>query len=223
MAAGLGSLVCRGGLRAAHPCRTARIRPALADGSLGSRTALFHEPYADQPGTRGTRTIGLHDLRGLVGAAAGAGLQVAVHAIGDAAVDEVAALYAELAANHSSSQAAAAGQQQQRHRVEHAQHLSSPAAAARLAAAGAVVTPNPLHLPADAGVLEARLGRQRAGPGRSYAFRTLAAAGVTAAFGSDWPVVPLEPLAGAHGSARCKQGCCRGLLLLLHGAALLLR
>ncbi|KAL4419238.1 hypothetical protein ABPG77_001176 [Micractinium sp. CCAP 211/92] len=60
----------------------------FADGSLGSRTALFHQPYADQPGSSGTRTIELDTLRQLVADADGAGLQVAVHAIGDRAVDE---------------------------------------------------------------------------------------------------------------------------------------
>jgi predicted amidohydrolase YtcJ len=176
-----------------------------ADGSLGSRTALFHEPYADQPGSSGTRTIEAHRLRQLVTAADAAGLQVAVHAIGDRAVDEVLQVYADLAANSSSSGSSAErGQQQQGqqgrrapHRVEHAQHISGPAAASRMAAAGVAATPNPLHLLADVGVLQARLGAERAGAGRAYAFRTLLGAGVTAAFASDWPVVPLEPLAGA--------------------------
>jgi predicted amidohydrolase YtcJ len=178
-------------------------RILCADGSLGSRTALFHEPYADQPGSSGTRTIEADRLRQLVTAADAARLQVAVHAIGDRAVDEVLQVYADLASNSSISGSSAEqqqqGQQRQRapHRIEHAQHISGAAAAARMAAAGVAVTPNPLHLLADVGVLEARLGAQRAGEGRTYAFRTLVEAGVTAAFASDWPVVPLEPLAGA--------------------------
>jgi predicted amidohydrolase YtcJ len=192
-------------------------RILCADGSLGSRTALFHEPYADQPGSSGTRTIEADRFRRLVTAADAAGLQVAVHAIGDRAVDKVLQMYADLAANSSSSGSSAEQQQQQQqqqqgqqqqqqqgqqrrrapHRIEHVQHISGPAAAARMAAAGVAVTPNPLHLLADVGVLQARLGAERAGAGRAYAFRTLVEAGVTAAFASDWPVVPLEPLAGA--------------------------
>ena len=82
------------------------------------------------------------------------------------------------------------------HRIEHVQHISGPGTAQQLAAAGVAVTPNPLHLLADAGILEARLGRERAGAGRSYALRTLLDAGVMAALASDWPVVPLEPLSG---------------------------
>ena len=183
----------------------------FADGSLGSRTALFHEPYADAPATAGTRTIELERLRQLVAAADGAGLQVAVHAIGDRAVDEVLGVYAALRANHSGG----GGGAPRRHRIEHAQHLSAPHVAAGLAAAGVVVTPNPLHLLADEPVLEARLGPARSGAGRTYAFRTLLAAGVTMACGSDWPVVPLDALGerASHSGRRRPAGGIAGRAL----------
>lgn len=141
-----------------------------------------------------------------------------MHAIGDRAVDEVLELFADLAANRSresiegsgsgtgsSGGSSSSGSTSARpagrvpHRIEHVQHISGPATARRLAAAGVAVTPNPLHLLADAGILEARLGRERAGAGRSYALRTLLEANVTAALASDWPVVPLEPLSGGCG------------------------
>lgn len=131
-------------------------------------------------------------------------MQVAVHAIGDRAVDDVLALFAELAANSSSGSSRGSGSgggpaaRKAPHRIEHAQHILGPAAAARLAAAGVAVTPNPLHLLADAGILEPRLGRERAGAGRTYALRTLLRANVTAALASDWPVVPLDPLTGGR-------------------------
>lgn len=177
----------------------------FADGSLGSRTALFHAPYADAPAAAGARAIELPRLRQLVAEADAVGLQVGVHAIGDQAVDEVAAIYAELAAGRANSSPAAAGTQPGRqrrrppHRVEHAQHISGRAAAGRLAAAGVAVTPNPLHLPADAGILLERLGPERAGAAHSYAIRTLLEAGMTCAFASDWPVVPLDPAGEAAG------------------------
>ena len=137
-------------------------------------------------------------------------------------MDEVLALFSELAANRSSSSSSSSSNgggsgksgsgsgsgpaaRVSPHRIEHAQHISGPAAAARLAAAGVAVTPNPLHLLADAGILEARLGRERAGAGRTYALGTLLRASVTAALASDWPVVPLEPLAG--GRRRPAEGC----------------
>lgn len=150
-----------------------------------------------------------------------------MHAIGDRAVDEVLAIYAQLAANHSAqssrtgsttggsrSDSGAAGGggeggaggtrrglHRPPHRIEHAQHIYGPGTAAALAAAGVAVTPNPQHLLADRAVLLSRLGAERAGAGRTYAFRTLLRAGVLSAFGSDWPVVPLDPLAG--GLAGC--------------------
>jgi hypothetical protein len=183
-----------------------------ADGSLGSRTALFHEPYSDQPDTRGTRTIELLQLRELAAGADAAGLQLAVHAIGDRAVDDVAAVYAELASKrsvHSSGGGGNGPASQQRlrraHRLEHVQHLSGPETARRLAAAGVAVTPNPLHLAADRAIAAARLGTERAGPGRTFAFKTLLQAGVTSGFGSDWPVVPLDAL--GERAAREGTGC----------------
>jgi predicted amidohydrolase YtcJ len=165
----------------------------FADGSLGARTALLHQPYADAPGSAGSRSITVQRLRELAAGAAAAGLQVAVHAIGDRAVDDVLSIYAELAANRSSGGGGGDGRERQ-HRIEHAQHISGPGVARRMAAARVAATPNPLHLLADRLLLEARLGLERAGAGRTYAFRTLLEAGVLAAFGSDWPVVPLDAL-----------------------------
>ena len=60
-----------------------------------------------------------------------------------------------------------------RHRVEHAQHLRDPAVAARFASLDIHAVVNPLHLLPDKRVLKTRLGEQRAGHGRSYAFNTL--------------------------------------------------
>ena len=135
-------------------------------------------------------------------------------------------MYAELAANHSSGNSGISigadvalleqRQQQQRqqqqaarrrpHRIEHAQHIAGACTAAALAAAGVAVTPNPQHLLADLPVLVPRLGAERAGAGRTYAFRTLLQAGVTSAFGSDWPVVGLGPLAGEGARLKWGQG-----------------
>jgi len=107
--------------------------------------------------------------------------QVAVHAIGDRAVDDVLDIYASLpsAGASGSSEAVAAApagpprSKPRRHRIEHAQHIAGPSTAQRMAAAGVLTTPNPLHLLADAAILESRLGAARAGPGRSYPLKTL--------------------------------------------------
>ncbi len=101
-------------------------------------------------------------------------LQIALHAIGDKANDEVAALYWSLlpvtGGNTTNSTSSAAVR---RHRVEHAQHLSGPHAVEALRAAGVVAVTNPLHLMSDVDIMEARLGKGRARPGLAFPSRAL--------------------------------------------------
>lgn len=109
--------------------------------------------------------IPLGRLRELVQGADAAGLQVAVHAIGDRAVDEVVDVFACVreANAHLHAPGNATATPRPAHRIEHAQHISGPRTAARMAAAGVTATPNPMHLPADAPLLVSRLGAERAG------------------------------------------------------------
>src|SRR5213078_1891044 len=85
------------------------------DGSAGSRTALFFEPYADSAGYRGLMQNPERDMRSWIGNADSAGLQVAVHAIGDRANALILAIYDSVIKAH--------GPRDRRFRVEHAQHL----------------------------------------------------------------------------------------------------
>lgn len=210
-------LAARVAAKGGFDARSARLAwggvKEFVDGSLGSNSALFWEPYLDaapaaapggardadgdecsrRPAACGTRTVAADELAALVRGAAGAGLQVALHAIGDRGVDEAL----------DALGAAPAGSQQ--HRVEHAQHLSGPAAAARMAALGLAAVPNPQHLLADRSALARKLGAARAGAGRAYAYGTLAAAGVPLAFGSDWPVVPVDPWASVHAAVHRRE------------------
>jgi predicted amidohydrolase YtcJ len=117
-------------------------------------------------------------------------LQVAIHAIGDKAVDEVLAVYARVKATRRESAGESSGSQKSvlrehglpslAHRVEHAQHISGPETAAAFAATGTWAVVNPLHLPLDVAALEPRLGRERGGTGRSYAFANLQKVGLCA-------------------------------------------
>lgn len=95
---------------------------------------------------------------------------MAVHAIGDLALDTVLDVFdnatAAMRAKHP-------GSTLQRHRIEHAQHLSGPAVAKKLAGAGVHVVANPLHLLPDKRILVKKLGPTRAGAGHSYALRTM--------------------------------------------------
>ena len=106
-------------------------------------------------------------------------LQIAVHAIGDRANDELAALYRSLlptglGTTHDDSSNSSLNQRPvSRHRVEHAQHLSSPASLEALREAGVVAVTNPLHLISDLDIIEARLGKGRAQSGVAFPSKAL--------------------------------------------------
>ena len=155
-----------------------------ADGALGSRGAWLKAPYHDMPSTRGLSLIDHARLRQLSGRAAGAGFQVAIHAIGDAANDQVLDVFEGLAA---------ASKGDRRWRLEHAQVLDV-ADLPRLARAGVIASMQPTHQTSDRTMAEARLGPERLGG--AYAWATLARSGARLAFGSDFPVESPNPFPG---------------------------
>lgn len=155
------------------------------DGSLGSRTALFYEPYLDDPTTHGITVTKREDLRAWMGEADKAGLQVAAHAIGDEANDVVLDTMAEVAA--------ANGPRDRRFRIEHAQSLS-PAALPRFAKQKIIASVQPYHAIDDGRWAIKRIGPERLT--RTYAFESLLASGAHVCMGSDWPVAPLDPITG---------------------------
>jgi len=159
-----------------------------ADGTLGSRTASMLEPYSDNPSTRGIQRIPGPEMDALVLAADRAGLQVAVHAIGDAANREVL--------DAIERAAAATGRRGARHRVEHAQVLDA-ADIPRFARLGAIASMQPTHATSDMRWAEERIGRARAEEG-AYAWRKLLDAGARLAFGTDFAVEPLDPVEGLY-------------------------
>jgi len=156
----------------------------FVDGSLGSSTAWFHEPYEDDPQNRGTPITDLDQLREDLGGALAEGLQAAVHAIGDRAIDWIFRVWEESGAVRPRPDAPP-------FRVEHAQHLS-PAGVARCGLPGMILSVQPYHLMYDAASAPGKLGSDR--ESRSLAFRSMEEAGARLAFGSDWPVAPLEPI-----------------------------
>jgi predicted amidohydrolase YtcJ len=159
----------------------------FVDGSLGSTTAWFHEPYDDEPGTSGLVVTDTADLRSRILGADAAGLHVAVHAIGERANDWLLRTFEEAAQLN--------GARDRRFRIEHAQHLSR-AAIPRFAALGVLPSMQPYHAIDDGRWAEKRIGAERIQ--RTYAFRSLLDAGATLMFGSDWTVAPLEPLLGIY-------------------------
>ena len=157
------------------------------DGSLGSTTALFYSPYNDDPKTSGVLVTPEDSLRAWIGAADSAGLQVAVHAIGERANGLILSIYDSLARAH--------GRRDRRFRIEHAQHLRR-SDIARLAHSGVIASMQPYHAIDDGRWAEKRIGRERIQT--TYAFRSLLDAGAHLAFGSDWTVAPMDPILGIY-------------------------
>ena len=157
----------------------------MVDGSLGSTTAWFHQPYLDQPATAGLTVTPIDSVAAWVGAADSAGLQVIVHAVGDRANDVLLGIFDSVATAH--------GPRDRRFKIEHAQHLSREAMA-RFAALGVIPSMQPYHAIDDGRWAEKRIGPERIRT--TYAFRTLLDAGAALSFGSDWTVAPLNPMLG---------------------------
>ncbi|OVA15098.1 Imidazolonepropionase [Macleaya cordata] len=160
---------------------------AFSDGSLGSSSALFHEPYMNEPDNYGLQVTQIDTLYNMTLASDKSGLQVvAIHAIGDRANDLILDLYESVASSN--------GRRDRRFRVEHAQHLA-PGTAARFGEQRIIVSVQPDHLLDDADSAGKKLGMERATTG-SYLFRSLLASNAMLAFGSDWPVAKINPLSG---------------------------
>jgi predicted amidohydrolase YtcJ len=160
----------------------------MADGVVETRTAAMLEPYTGSD-ERGELRASTADFSRLVGELDARGWQVMTHAIGDAAIREVLDAYeAARTANPTSERG-------RRHRVEHIE-TPDPEDVPRFGALGVVASVQPAHgLPPDpAGPWGANLGPERTA--RGWMSGSLAKAGAPLAYGSDWPVVSLDPMRG---------------------------
>jgi predicted amidohydrolase YtcJ len=158
----------------------------FADGSLGSATAGLFEPFSDDPANRGLMMESMTngEMKQRVVDANGQNLQVAIHAIGDRANDEVLKIFESIG-----------NARERRFRIEHAQHLS-PDLIRRFAAGRVIASMQPYHAIDDGRWAEAKIGHERAR--WTYAFRSLIDAGAVLTFGSDWTVAPLDPILGIY-------------------------
>jgi len=166
----------------------------FADGSLGSTTALFEQPYSDAPETSGLPNEMMLPEGNMLKMALGAdraGLQLAVHAIGDKANRIMLDVYTEVAQKNGP-------RADRRWRIEHAQHVR-PQDFARFAQLGVIASVQPYHAIDDGRWAEKRIGHERCKT--TYAFRTFLDNGVRLAFGSDWTVAPLNPMLGLYAAA----------------------
>lgn len=157
-----------------------------ADGSLGSTTAYFFEPFTDAPDTRGLLSDEMQPLEKMVDRmkhADAAQLQLCIHAIGDQAISIILDLFDQVAK--------ANGPRDRRFRIEHAQHVA-PKDFERFAKLGVIASMQPYHAIDDGRWAEKRIGPERIKT--TYAFRTFLDHGVHLAFGTDWNVAPLSPM-----------------------------
>ncbi|MEB3851931.1 MAG: amidohydrolase [Desulfurococcales archaeon] len=165
-----------------------------ADGSLGARTAYLREPYSDDPGNRGLRLLNAREIAGMGREALSRGFRVAVHAIGDAALDEVIEAYETLGGDCRYC------------RVEHAS-IAWPRQIGRLASMGVRVAVQPRFRVSDWWI------ERRLGPGRlaaAYPFASMVRAGVRLALSTDSPVEPYQPWETFQAAVgNCSQPACR--------------
>lgn len=165
---------------------TIRSIKVVMDGALGSRTAWLHEPYTDDPATRGLPTFDADEFEALVTRAARAGWQVNTHAIGDKANTEVLDRIALAVSDPKSL----------RFRIEHAQHIR-PSDVEKFKTLGIIASMQPIHMSSDRPWAIERLGQARIESG-AYIWRSLIDAGVLIASGTDVPVEPINPIANFY-------------------------
>ncbi len=155
-----------------------------ADGSLGSGTALLHDPYTDNPSDRGLAVLTLQALSKRVREAYQDGYSVAIHAIGDKALSN------SLKAIESARKAVPGAW---RDRIEHVQLFRS-SDLPLFRRLGVVASVQPVHLSTDRPTAEKKWGLSRCRNG--YAWKSLLGAKIPLNFGSDAPVEPINPLLG---------------------------
>jgi predicted amidohydrolase YtcJ len=159
----------------------------FVDGSLGSHTAAFFEPFSDAPNDRGLLVNVPDDLHAWTAGADRGGLHVMVHAIGDRAINLILGIFERVVTEN--------GGRDRRFRVEHAQHIAR-ADLARFATLGVIPSMQPYHAIDDGRWADKVIGAERART--TYAFRSLLDANARLAFGSDWFVAPPTPLEGIY-------------------------
>jgi hypothetical protein len=162
---------------------------AYADGSLGSTTALFFDPFISDLSTRGLPSDILLDGR-LEQWSLGADksrLQLSIHAIGDSANSRTLDIFEKAIRQNPSWD--------RRFRIEHAQHIH-PKDFKRFAHLGVIASVQPYHAIDDGRWAEKRIGHERCKT--TYAFRSFLENKVKMGFGSDWTVGPLNPLLGIY-------------------------
>ena len=179
----------------------------LTDGSLGARTAYMRQPYADAPETAGVAVYTQDALNEVVELAHRNGMQVAFHAIGDGAIEQIInsveyAGKAEAKApgslpdekiSHNEAHAYTTATASHRHRIVHCQFIGADLLT-RIKKSGLCADIQPPFTASDYPIVDVRVGKERSG--WSYVWRTMAEAGIPLGGGSDSPVETMNPIWG---------------------------
>jgi predicted amidohydrolase YtcJ len=197
-------------MRASHDQKDPMLHTGMLkgfmDGSLGSHTAAMKAPFADEPNNSGLPQFTQDELNKMIVDRAKLGFQIGFHAIGDKANSMALEAFSQtydacpdLAPQDKNPYkvpncwpTVAAGH---RDRIEHAQ-VVDPADIPRFQSLGVIASMQPNHLLTDMNWAEDRLGHDRAA--YSYAWKAFLNAGVSLAFGTDYPVEPITPFRGLY-------------------------
>ncbi len=157
----------------------------FVDGSLGAATAWFYKPYLNNPNINGAPLTEPNELKEMISGAADANLRLAIHAIGDKAIDNLITDYQDISDDITHL----------RLRIEHFQHPNKTAIN-KISKNKIIASAQPYHAIDDGRWAEESIGAKRIET--TYAFRSIIDSGAILTFGSDWPVAPLSPLEGVY-------------------------
>jgi len=187
--------------RAEHPAgdlllHTAMLK-AYMDGSLGSRTAALLAPYSDHPGNSGLPQYDQPTLNRMSVERSAAGFQLGFHAIGDRAAQMALDAFAEAERDARQNDR----MRDFRFRIEHAQMIA-PNQFAEFRQLGVIASVQPCHLLTDMNWVIERIGPERAKT--SYPWKQFLDNGVRLAFGTDFPIEPMNPFRGVYAAVTLK-------------------
>jgi hypothetical protein len=163
------------------------LMKGFVDGSLGSHTAAFNEPYSDKKEDKGLFIVNEDSLYQWVSNADNKNLQITVHAIGDRANNTILNIFERVIEEN--------GNRDRRFRIEHAQHLAKDDIN-RFSKLNVIASVQPYHAIDDGRWAEELIGKERIKT--TYAFKSLLDANTTLVFSSDWPVAPASPIYGIY-------------------------
>ncbi len=189
-----------------HPSADPMLHTAMLkgymDGSLGSRTAALLAPYSDDPGNSGLPQYDQATLNKMASERVAAGFQLGFHAIGDRAAQMALDAFAESTRNpHAHAATGAKSAHDFRFRIEHDQVIA-PDQFAQYKKLGVVASVQPCHLLTDMNWAVERIGPERART--SYPWKQFLDNGVPLAFGTDYPVEPINPFRGLYAAVTRK-------------------